>query len=145
MNTTDSNDTAGSKKRYTVNEKIAFLKEYNMVEFGLRKQFCRDKGIPLTCAQDWAKRQRDGLLEPTDKKESRLALTRAERLEFNAQKREIAELRTRLAQSESAVEVLGKASSLLESLAKSAEANHTRVDPHQDHDDPPASGNRYEA
>lgn len=132
----------GPIRRLTINEKLAILEEYDRVEFGQRTAFCRARGFNEYTVQEWAKKRRQGLLKPTDKKESRLALTRAERLEYEVQKKKIAELEARLEQTENAVEILGKASALLESLTKGAEVKEFRpfvnIDPEQ------KGGNRYE-
>jgi transposase-like protein len=87
----------------------------------------------------WRKQKREGLLEPSEGKETRVALSRAERAAFSHLKSENATLQARLALAESTVDVLGKASALLESLAKSA-----RPQPIQMIADPPAWGQRYE-
>lgn len=132
----------GQIRRLTINEKLAILDEYDRVDFGLRTAFCRKHGFHESTVQTWAKQRREGLLQPTDKKESRIALSRAERREYEIQKKKIAELEARLEQSENAVEVLGKASALLESLTKSATVKEfhpiVNIDPE------PKGGKRYE-
>lgn len=136
-----SSSEKSSRRRLTVNEKLAILDEYERTEMGQRGALCRRMGVAPSMVTRWRQQRRDGLLGPSDKKESPLVLTRAERVEFERQRQVIADLETRLAQSESAVEVLGKASALLETLAKSAQ---TRMPQPQEQPAPPAWGQRYE-
>lgn len=129
------------RRRLTVNEKLAILEEYERTEMGQRGAFCRRLGVNPSMVTRWRRQRRDGLLAPSDKKESALVLSRAERVEFERQRQVIADLEARLEQSESAVEVLGKASELLEALAKSAQTKTPQ--PPQQPPAPPAWGQRY--
>ncbi len=132
-----------SRRRLTVNEKLAIIEEYERAEVGQRGALCRRLGVAPSMISRWRKQRREGVLAPSEKKESRLVLTRAERVEYEGQRQAIADLESRLAQSESAVEVLGKASALLEALAKSAATKEPRAS--QGHPpQPPPWGQRYE-
>ena len=138
--------TKHSRQRLTINEKLAILDEYNLVPRGQRALFCRERGLSISAVQDWQKKRRDGRLTPTDKKESRTALTRAERVEYEQQRQKIADLEARLEQSENAVEILGKASALLETLTKSAATKQSRPAAAQEPDpneSDPAWGKRF--
>lgn len=126
--------TRYQRPRLTINEKLAFLDEYERVPRGQRTLFCRERGVALSAAQTWQKKRREGLLASTDKKESRIALTRSERVDYEQQRQKIADLEARLEQSENAVEILGKASALLESLTKGAAAKQSRPAPIEDPD-----------
>ena len=84
------------RPRLTINEKLAILDEYTLVPRGQRALFCRERGLSISAVQDWQKKRRDGLLTPTDKKESRIALTRAERVDYEQQRQKIADLEARL-------------------------------------------------
>lgn len=126
--------TRQQRPRLTINEKLAFLDEYERVPRGQRTLFCRERGVALSAAQDWQKKRREGLLTPTDKKESRIALTRSERVDYEQQRQKIADLEARLEQSENAVEILGKASALLETLTKSASVKQSRPAPLKERD-----------
>lgn len=108
--------------RFTLNQRIAILDEYEATDHGMRGGVLRRYDITAATISRWAKARREGLLLPSEKKESTRALTRSERAELNRLNEENADLKARLAQSESTVEVLGKASALLEALAKSATA-----------------------
>jgi transposase-like protein len=129
------------RRRLTVNEKLAILDEYERTEMGQRGALCRRMRVDPSMVSRWRRQRRDGLLAPSDKKETPLVLTRAERVEFEGQRQVIADLESRLAQSESAVEVLGKASALLEALAKSAQAKTPQQE--EEPPGPPAWGQRY--
>src|SRR5699024_9296081 len=134
------------RPRLTINEKLAIPDEYTLVPRGQRALFCRERGLSISAVKDWQKKRRDGLLRPTDKKESRIALTRAERVDYEQQRQKIADLEARLEQSENAVEILGKASALLETLTKSAATKQSRPAPVQEPDpneSDPAWGKRF--
>lgn len=106
--------------KYTLNRRIAMIEEYELAELDQRNVLLRKYNITISTMARWRKQKRDGLLEPTDQFESGGALSRAERAAFIHLKSENAALRAQLALAESTVDVLGKASALLESLAKSA-------------------------
>lgn len=136
--------SSSSRQRLTINEKLALLDEFEKLEFGQRAEWCRQRKLAPSMVTRWRKARREGLMGPSDKKESPLALMRAERIEYERQKQRIADLEARLAQSESAVEILGKASALLESLTKGAQADQDRLDLEQERADLPAWGQRFE-
>ena len=125
--------------KYTVNRRIELVAEYEATETVLRGGMLRRCDITDSTMSRWRKQKRDGLLEPSEGKQTPVALSRAERAAFIRLKSENATLKERLASAESTVDVLGKASALLESLAKSA-----RPQPIQVIADPPAWGQRYQ-
>ncbi|MET1007695.1 MAG: hypothetical protein ABWX96_19250 [Propionibacteriaceae bacterium] len=104
------------------------------VDIGTKSALCRRLGIDPKSPRRWAQAKRDGLLEPSDSKELNRMISKRERAELARLKRENEALRLRLAQSESAVEVLGKASELLTALAKSSQLQTPPVP------DPPSNG-----
>lgn len=114
----------GPKKRrytFTLDERIAIIREYELAEFGQRGAVLRRHGIASSTISKWRKAQREGLLEPSaSARVTRTQMNRKERAEYLDLQKENAALKARLAQAESTVEVLGKASALLEALAKSA-------------------------
>lgn len=114
------------RPRLTINEKLALLDAYDRIEYGQLAAFCREHDVTQNSIHTWARRRREGTLMSTDKKEARNALTRAERVDYEQQRQKIADLEARLEQSENAVEILGKASALLETLAKSAAVKESR-------------------
>lgn len=111
-----------NQHKHTGDEKLALLAVYeDCVEPGSKSAFCRKYGIDTKTARLWAAQKRDGLLVPTDARKNRYMLTKRERLDYVRLQRENEKLKHDLAQSESAVEVLGKASELLAALAKSSQ------------------------
>jgi transposase-like protein len=132
-------DEKTKSRRFTLNQRIAIIAEYEVAEMGQRGAVLRRHEITSPTMTRWRKQKRAGLLEPSDKTESRMALSRVERAAFIRMQADYAALEARLAQSEGAVEVLGKASALLEALAKSA-----RPAPAEDSPEPPAWGQRYQ-
>jgi transposase len=110
-----------NKERFTVNERLAMLAEWEKcVDLGQKSALCRRWGIHPGSPRRWAQAKRDGLLEPSDSRQLNRMISKRELAELARLKRENEALRARLAQSESAVEVLGKASELLTALAKSS-------------------------
>lgn len=128
-----------NSRRFTLNQRIAIIAEYEVAEMGQRGAVLRRHGITSTTMTRWRKQKREGLLEPSDKTESRMALSRAERATLVGLRSENAALKAELAQEKGAVEVLGKASALLDALAKSARPAPTGNSP-----EAPAWGQRYQ-
>jgi transposase len=115
--------------RFTAEERWALLEEYDKcIDHGSKSAFCRTVGINTTTARDWARARDAGLLKPPGSAGRSTAyvkgglMDKRDRAELERLKRENAALKKRLEQSEAAVDVLGKASALLESLARSAQA-----------------------
>jgi hypothetical protein len=134
-----------ARRHLTINEKLAIVEEYDRTEIGQRGAMCRRHGVAPAMVTRWRKQKAAGLLTATadpERTQSRVVLTRAERIEYEQQRRRIADLEARLARSESAVEILGKASALLESLTKGAQADQDQLDAERDQT-PPPGGQRY--
>ena len=109
------------KHNFTVRERLAILAEYEAcLEMGEKSALCRRIGVSSRSVRGWAVQKRDGLLIATDGKQNSHMMKHRDRVDYERLKRENEALKAKLAQSESAVEVLGKASALLEALAKSA-------------------------
>ena len=114
------------KHHFTANERIAILAEWEKyaatgAENGAKSAFCRRVGIDTKTLSNWILAKRNGLLVESDRRQYRYVLTKQERIEFLRLQKENAILKAQLEQSESAVEVLGKASELLSALAKSSQ------------------------
>jgi len=115
-----------SKQHFTPTQRIAILAEWEKhavtgAEIGAKSAFCRRVGIDTKTLSRWVIDKRNGLLVETDRRQYRYVLTKQERIEFLRLQKENAILKAQLEQSESAVEVLGKASELLSALAKSSQ------------------------
>ena len=118
-----------TKHQFTIRERLAMLAEYDAcVEIGEKSVLLRRLGVSQSSMSRWAIEKRAGLLLPKDGKQNMYMMSHRDRIEYERVKRENEALKAKLAQSESAVEVLGKASALLEALAKSAILKQQPVD-----------------
>ena len=109
------------KHNFTVRERLAILAEYEAcLEMGEKSALCRRLGVNQRTVIGWAQRKRDGLLIDAGGKQNSHMMKHRDRVEYERLKIENEALKAKLAQSESVVEVLGKASALLEALARSA-------------------------
>lgn len=109
------------KHNFTVRERLAIVAEYEAcLEMGEKSALCRRLAVNQSSVARWAKQKRDGLLVAGDGKKNSHMMKHRDRVDYERLKRENEALRAKLAQTESAVEVLGKASALLEALARSA-------------------------
>ena len=114
------------KHHFTAAERLAILAEWDKyastgAEIGAKSAFCRRVGIDVRSLSRWSQEKRQGLLVETDQRQTKYVLTKQERIEFLRLQKENSTLKAQLEQSESAVEVLGKASELLSALAKSSQ------------------------
>lgn len=107
---------------FTHNEKLAILVEWEKCfDPGQKSVLARQLGVDTNTVHRWAREKRQGLLPPDDRRENSYMMKKRERVDYERLKRENAALKVKLEQSESAVEVLGKASELLSSLARSSQ------------------------
>jgi len=114
------------KHHFTSAERLAILAQWEQyastgAEIGAKSAFCRRVGIDVRSLSRWSQEKRQGLLLETEQRQTKYVLTKQERIEFLRLQKENAILKAQLEQSESAVEVLGKASELLSALAKSSQ------------------------
>lgn len=126
MNISEFPQRLTNKHRFTSTERLAILAEWEKysatgAEIGAKSAFCRRVGIDTKTLSNWVVAKRQGLLVEADQRQTRYVLTKQERIEFLRLQKENAILKAQLEQSESAVEVLGKASELLSALAKSSQ------------------------
>jgi hypothetical protein len=109
------------KHNFTVRERLVILAEYEeCLDMGEKSALCRRIGVNQRTVIGWARRKRDGLLIDAGGKQNSHMMKHRERVDYERLKLENEALKAKLAQSESVVEVLGKASALLEALARSA-------------------------
>jgi transposase-like protein len=107
--------------KFTPAERLQLLEIWDQqLDHGSKSAWCRRMGISPTTAARWNRERREGILVVDPERETKYVLAKRERHEFARLQRENADLIDRLAQAESAVEVLGKASELLAALAKSS-------------------------
>lgn len=115
------------------------LQEYDKcLDRGSKAEFCRRIQVNSRTVKDWAKAREEGRLQPPAPADPKAAaersrwMNRRERDELEHLRRENAKLKAKLEKSEAAVDILGKASALLEAMAKSAKA----TDPHLEAQEP---------
>ena len=121
------------QESFTAEQKWALLLEYDKcLERGSKSAFCRRVGIDRVTPGVWLRQRASGILKDPATVEAMAkpkkrpgALSFEERQELEALRRDNEKLKQRLVQEEAAVEILGKAAALLESLAKSAPVGPT--------------------
>ena len=118
------------RHRFTDAQKWALLQEWDQcLDRGAKAEFCRRVGIWSGTPREWARQRADGRLQDPATVEAMNEKPKAHTPRLNYEERqELARLRKenerlagRLQQSQDAVEILGKAAALLESLAKGAD------------------------
>lgn len=115
-----ANRRSSSKDKFTENERLAILAEYEAAGPGQKQAVCRRYDVTSQSVQRWRRDQRDGLLKSSDNKHRAHLMNKRERAAYERVLRENEALKAKLARSESAVDALGKASELLVSLARSS-------------------------
>ncbi|WP_035750416.1 hypothetical protein [Arthrobacter sp. 35W] len=118
---------------FSKEQKWSLLLEYDKcLDRGAKAAFCRTVGLTAGTMRDWAIAREQGRLMPpgtagkSTKPEMSGWMNNRDRDELNRLRRENETLRAKLEKSEAAVDILGKASALLDALARSA----TATDPH---------------
>lgn len=119
-----------SNRHFTVGEKNAILDEHEKcLELGSKAALARAVGIKAATIREWAHARESGelpaMVDP-NKEDQRLSAGDKRQLKRVLKENEI--LKAKLARSEAAVDILGKASALLEAMAKSAAATEPRLD-----------------
>lgn len=125
--------------RFSRAQKWQLLLEYDKcLDRGAKAAFCRAVGVQPRTMRDWATaRERGGMVPPPEvgspqKADGKRWMNGRDRDELNRLRKENEKLKAKLEKSEAAVDILGKASALLEALARSA----TATDPHLDEKEP---------
>jgi plasmid maintenance system antidote protein VapI len=114
--------------QFTLTEKLRIVDAYEAcVELGAKTALTRRLGLRQATIRDWVRAREAGALSAKRLEHERDGedyrwMTIKDKQELARLRRENRELRSRLEKSEAAVEILGKASALLESMAKSAGA-----------------------
>lgn len=139
MDASDIPTRPSRQHSFTVKEKLALLAIYDTLEVGQKSAFCRRVGVNPSSPARWDAARRAGLLEVTGPDQNRGVLKRRERQDYARLQRENQALRDQLQRSESAVEVLGKASELLAALAKSSQPRPVSLEREPDRPPIPAT------
>ena len=109
---------------FTLEEKLQILQAYDAcAEYGAKSALVRRVGVSPSRIQDWLQGRAAGTLRGLQEGPARgdhRRMRAEERHELERLRRENEDLRARLEKSEAAVDILGKASALLEAMAKGA-------------------------
>lgn len=109
---------------FTGAEKLRILEAYEAcTEYGQKSALVRRVGMSQSRIAEWGRARQEGRLSELDTGQGRRdrgRMNQHQRGELDRLRRENARLRAELEKSQSAVDILGKASALLESLAKGA-------------------------
>ena len=123
---------ASKKAHFTTEQKLAILDEYDKcIERGAKAEFARTIGVGTNTLHGWFQDREAGCL--SSRSDSSEGNSVAERLNAGDKKQlkrleeENRVLKAKLAKSEAAVDILGKASALLEAMSKSATANEPEM------------------
>ena len=130
---------------FTDEQRWLLLVEYDKcLERGAKAAFCRRVGVSAFSMSKWSRwREQGRLVDPATKEPAtpttlgRRVLSYEERRELERLRRENQRLQRDLEQSHAAVELLGKAAALLESLAKSADKSADKSTDQTPTPDPP--------
>lgn len=135
----DIPDRPSKNHRFSDEQRWLLLQEHDKcLDHGARAAFYRAVGVSAGAVRKWMDARSEGRLTAPDsispveresgEQRSRWMNTR-DRLELERLRRENAALEKRVRQSEAAVEILGKASALLESMARSAASQEPEKEP----------------
>lgn len=110
------------RRRFTAADKIAHLDAYEQAcEAGEGGAYLRREGLYSSLISEWRKHRDAGVLEGKGPSEKVGKLT-AEQAEIAKLRRELAKANKRLSTTEAALDIMGKAHALLESLSESADS-----------------------
>ncbi|WP_213817151.1 hypothetical protein [Glaciihabitans sp. dw_435] len=130
MNISEIPPRPTNNHNFTADERLAILAEFALcVDMGQKSALCRRLGIDPRTPGKWLAAQREGRLVPGNTTRMASMMSKRERYELVRLQRENEALKLKLAQSESAVDVLGKASELLTALAKSSDLRVQQLPP----------------
>nr|WP_225732397.1 MULTISPECIES: hypothetical protein [unclassified Nocardia] len=127
MASTPRGDGPRRRRAFTAAEKLAHLAAYERaVEAGQGGAYLRREGLYSSLMTEWRRLRDGGVLEskkPTAKKVGKLT---AEQAEIARLKRELEKANKRLSTTEAALDIMGKAHALLESLSERADSGEQR-------------------
>lgn len=124
MSGSSSSPRAGGPSRrrsFTPAQKLEHLAAYEVAcEHGEGGAYLRREGLYSSLISEWRRLRDAGVLEGK-KPGSRVGRPSAEQAEIGRLRRELADRERRLATTETALEIMGKAHALLEQISESAE------------------------
>lgn len=113
-----------NRKQFTTKQKHAILDEYDKcLERGSKAAFSRAARVSASTLRFWFQQREAGeLTSRSDTKKEDQRLTAGDKAQLKRVLKENEILKAKLARSEAAVDILGKASALLDAMARSARA-----------------------
>lgn len=119
-------DEPKRRRVFSASDKIAHLQAYEQaVEDGEGGAYLRREGLYSSLISEWRKQRDAGVLEGK-KPGERVGKLTAEQAEIARLKRENERLNKRLATTETALDIMGKAHALLETLSERADSDEQR-------------------
>lgn len=120
-------DTPRRRRAFTAAEKLAYLSAYERAcEQGDGGGYLRHEGLYSSLISEWRK-QRDAGVLTGRKPGEQIGKLSAEQAEIARLTRENARLTKRLTTTEAALDIMGKAHALLESLSERADSDEKRT------------------
>lgn len=125
--------TQQGHRAFSMAYKIEFLRRWdNCTERGAKARLLRENNLAYTTVRAWIRARDEGhlhesMVEAADKARDRL--DSRDRAELAKLRRENERLREKVAQSEAAVEILGKAFELLQGISKTSTDETTEIPP----------------
>ena len=114
------------RRAFTASEKIAYLSAYEQAcEHSEGGAYLRREGLYSSLISEWRK-QRDAGMLAGKRPGERVGRLTAEQAEIARLTRELARANKRLATTETALDIMGKAHALLETLSESADSDEQR-------------------
>ena len=119
-------DEPQRRRAFSASDKLAYLRAYEQaVERGDGGAYLRREGLYSSLISEWRKQRDAGVLAGKRPGEKVGKLT-AEQAEIARLTRELARANKRLATTEAALDIMGKAHALLESLSERADSDEQR-------------------
>jgi transposase-like protein len=124
VGTSASGSGSGRPKRrtFTAEYKLAILEEYDEADATGRGALLRRERLLTSHISEWRKARKGGALKALEPKTRKPARSQAE-IENDKLRKEKDELTRKLAQTEAALDIVGKAHALVEMLSESADSD----------------------
>lgn len=125
-----SNPDGPTRRRsFTASQKLRYLSEYEVAcETGQGAAFLRREGLYSSLISEWRKQRDAGLLEGKNPGEV-IGRPSREQAEIARLRRQLAKAEQKLATTEMALDIMGKAHALLEQISESADPDDKRKKP----------------
>lgn len=122
----DPTDSHARRRGFTPDQKLRHLAAYESAcETGEGAAYLRREGIYKSAVYEWRKQRDAGVLDGKQAEQKIGRLTK-EQAEIARLTQQVRQLEGKLATTETALEIMGKAHALLEQISKSADTTATR-------------------